>query len=98
MTRSNTNFAVQLGAGRSVEALKLSWSLLLDQHGDALSPLQPRLIAPRTDGGSYRLVAGPFDSRGGGREDVRRHGAEPQQVLFHRVYGRTAVARDQQPR
>jgi SPOR domain len=63
VTRSNTNFAVQLGAGRSVEALKLSWSLLLDQHGDALSPLQPRVIAPRTDGGSYRLVAGPFDSR-----------------------------------
>jgi len=63
VTRSNTNFAVQLGAGRSVEALKLSWSLLLDQHGDALSPLQPRVIAPRADGGSYRLVAGPFDSR-----------------------------------
>ena len=63
VTRSSTNFAVQLGAGRSVEALKLSWSLLLDQHGDALSPLQPRVIAPRTDGGSYRLVAGPFDTR-----------------------------------
>lgn len=63
VTRSNTNFAVQLGAGRSVEALKLSWSLLLDQHGDALSPLQPRVIAPRAGGGSYRLVAGPFDSR-----------------------------------
>jgi hypothetical protein len=63
VTRSNTNFAVQLGAGRSVEALKLSWSLLLDQHGDALSPLQPRVIAPRAEGGSYRLVAGPFDSR-----------------------------------
>jgi sporulation related protein len=63
VTRSGTNFAVQLGAGRSVEALKLSWSLLLDQHGDALSPLQPRVIAPRTDGGSYRLVAGPFGTR-----------------------------------
>jgi sporulation related protein len=63
VTRSHTGFAVQLGAGRSVEALKLSWSLLLDQHGEALSPLQPRVIAPRTDGGSYRLVAGPFESR-----------------------------------
>ena len=63
VTRSSTNFAVQLGAGRSVEALKLSWSLLLDQHGDALSPLQPRVIVPRTEGGSYRLVAGPFDTR-----------------------------------
>src|SRR5262245_15937297 len=63
VTRSTTNFAVQLGAGRSVEALKLSWSLLLDQHGDALSALQPRVIAPRTDGGSYRLVVGPFDTR-----------------------------------
>jgi hypothetical protein len=63
VTRSTTNFAVQLGAGRSVEALKLSWSLLLDQHGEALAPLQPRVIAPRTDGGSYRLVAGPFENR-----------------------------------
>jgi SPOR domain len=63
VTRSNTSFGVQLGAGRSVEALKLSWSLLLDQHGEALSPLQPRVIAPRTDGASYRLVAGPFESR-----------------------------------
>jgi SPOR domain len=63
VTRSGTNFAVQLGAGRSMEALKLSWSLLLDQHGDALSPLQPRVIAPRSEGGSYRLVVGPFDSR-----------------------------------
>ncbi|MFZ0853599.1 MAG: SPOR domain-containing protein [Hyphomicrobiaceae bacterium] len=63
VTRSSTNFAVQLGAGRTVEALKLSWSLLLDQHGDALSPLQPRVIVPRTEGGSYRLVAGPFDTR-----------------------------------
>ena len=63
VTRSGTNFGVQLGAGRSLEALKLSWSLLLDQHGEALSPLQPRVIAPRSDGGSYRLVAGPFESR-----------------------------------
>jgi SPOR domain len=63
VTRSSTNFAVQLGAGRSLEALKLSWSLLLDQHGEALAPLQPRVIAPRTDGGSYRLVVGPFESR-----------------------------------
>jgi hypothetical protein len=63
VTRSTTNFAVQLGAGRSMEVLKLSWSLLLDQHGEALATLQPRLIAPRTDGGSYRLVAGPFETR-----------------------------------
>jgi len=63
VTRSSTNFAVQLGAGRSVEALKLSWSLLLDQHGDALSALQPHVMAPRADGGSYRLVAGPFENR-----------------------------------
>jgi SPOR domain len=63
VTRASTNFAVQLGAGRSLEAIKLNWSLLLDQHGDALSPLQPRVIAPRGEGGSYRLVAGPFETR-----------------------------------
>jgi cell division protein FtsN len=63
VTRSSTNFAIQLGAGRSLDALKLSWSLLLDQHGDALQSLEPRLIAPRTEGTSYRLVAGPFDTR-----------------------------------
>jgi len=63
VTRSNANFAVQLAAGRSLDAMKTSWSTLLDQHGNALSPLQPRVIVPRTEGGSYRLVAGPFDTR-----------------------------------
>jgi hypothetical protein len=63
VTRAQTSFAVQLGAGRSLDALRMSWSLLLDQHGDSLSPLQPRVIAPPKEGGSYRLVAGPFDTR-----------------------------------
>jgi hypothetical protein len=63
VTRSSTNFAVQLGAGRSLEAMKLNWSLLLDQHGETLSPLQPRVVTPRGEGGSYRLLAGPFETR-----------------------------------
>jgi hypothetical protein len=57
-------FAVQLAAGPSLDALRLSWSLLLERHGAALSALQPRFVPPRNGGGPYRLVAGPFTSKG----------------------------------
>jgi SPOR domain len=56
-------YAVQLGAGPSLDALRMSWMALRDQHGDALSALQPRFVAPRTSAGPYRLVAGPLSSK-----------------------------------
>jgi hypothetical protein len=56
-------FAVQLGAGPSLDALRLSWGLLMERHADALGSLQPHVVAPRSNGGLYRLVAGPLPSR-----------------------------------
>ena len=56
-------YAVQLGAGPSLDALRMSWLALRDQHGDALGSLQPRFVAPRGGSGPYRLVAGPLPSK-----------------------------------
>lgn len=55
-------FAVQLAAGPSLQGLRQSWSQLVEKHG-ALASLQPRVVAPRTEGGSYRLLAGPIASK-----------------------------------
>jgi hypothetical protein len=57
-------YGVQLAAGPSLDALRQSWSVLLERHTTALGPLQPHVVAPRADGtGSYRLVAGPLPSK-----------------------------------
>jgi hypothetical protein len=56
-------YGVQLGAGPSLDALRLSWSLLVEKHGTALGDLQPRYVPPRNEGGPYRLVAGPLPSK-----------------------------------
>jgi SPOR domain len=55
-------FAVQLAAGPSLQGLKQSWGQLRERHG-ALSALEPRVVAPRSDGGPYRLLAGPFATK-----------------------------------
>lgn len=55
-------FAVQLAAGPSLQGLKQSWGQLRERHG-ALSALEPRIVAPRSDGGPYRLLAGPFATK-----------------------------------
>ena len=56
-------YTVQLGAGPSLDALRMSWLQLRDRHGDALGSLQPRFVAPRSGSGPYRLVAGPLPSK-----------------------------------
>jgi cell division septation protein DedD len=63
VTPARQAFAVQLAAGPSLDSLRLSWSLLRDRHGGALASLQPRFIAPRAEGGPYRLLAGPLPSK-----------------------------------
>lgn len=51
---------VQIGAGPSIDAVRLTWSLLNDRHKATLKALEPRIVA--TEGGNYQLVAGPFAS------------------------------------
>jgi hypothetical protein len=55
--------AIQIASGPSVDALRLSWSLLSDRHGKDLKSLQPRYITGATASGlTYDLVAGPITS------------------------------------
>lgn len=55
--------AVRLSKGPSVDALRLSWSLMAERHGDALRKLQPRYVegSPEDDN-PYELLAGPVKS------------------------------------
>jgi hypothetical protein len=62
VTPARETFAVQIAAGPSLDALRLSWSVLVDRHS-ALGSLQPRFVGPRKDGGPYRLLAGPLPSK-----------------------------------
>jgi SPOR domain len=62
VTPAREAFAVQIGAGPSLDALRLSWSVLVERHS-ALGSLQPRFVGPRKDGGHYRLLAGPLPSK-----------------------------------
>ena len=54
---------VRLSSASSVDALRLSWSLLSDRHGPALKNLEPRYVAggdPQNP--SFDLIAGPIKS------------------------------------
>ena len=62
VTPARETFAVQIAAGPSLDALRLSWSMLVDRH-NALGALKPRFVAPRSEGGPYRLLAGPLPSK-----------------------------------
>jgi SPOR domain len=63
VTPAQQAFAVQLAAGPSLDALRLSWSLLRERHGPALGSLQARYLPPRAEGGPYRLLAGPLPTK-----------------------------------
>jgi hypothetical protein len=49
---------VQVASGPSLDALRLSWSLLSDRHKSSLKTLEPRYVS--ADGGTYQLIAGPL--------------------------------------
>jgi hypothetical protein len=54
---------VLLASGPSVEALRLSWSLLLDRHRSLLKGLEPRTTTVgEGERGSLQLLAGPLGS------------------------------------
>ena len=58
-----TVFGVQLGAHPSLEGLRERWDRLREQHGGSLGALEPRIVPPRSGGGAYRLLAGPFATK-----------------------------------
>jgi hypothetical protein len=43
--------------------LRQSWGRLIERHGRSLAALKPRVVAPRSEGGIYRLLAGPVSSK-----------------------------------
>lgn len=62
VTRSAKPIGIRLTAGPSVDALRLSWSLMAERYGSELSGLQPRYVMGNTSAAPYALVAGPFTS------------------------------------
>jgi SPOR domain len=52
--------AILLARGPSLDALRLSWSLLNERHKSSLGSLEPRVVTPEP--GTHQLVAGPFAS------------------------------------
>jgi hypothetical protein len=63
VTRGGKEFAVQLAAAATLSALKQSWGQLTERHAGALGHLRPRVVAPRGEGGRYRLLAGPLATK-----------------------------------
>jgi hypothetical protein len=62
VTRAEHLYAVQLDSAVSLDALRMRWGLLVERYGSTLATLQPRYVAPRAQGGPYRLLAGPLTS------------------------------------
>lgn len=48
-----------VASGPSLDSIKLSWTVLNQNHAVVLGALEPR-IRPATDGSAFQLVAGPF--------------------------------------
>ena len=54
---------VLLATGPSVDALRLSWSIINDRHGAAVKELHPRyVVSGKADERTYGLVAGPLET------------------------------------
>lgn len=54
--------AVQLASGPSIDAVRLSWQLLLETHKATLGSLEPRIVETPGNPSSFRLIAGPLAS------------------------------------
>jgi hypothetical protein len=54
---------VLLATGPSLDALRLSWTILNDRHAAAVKSLQPRyVVSGKADERTYGLVAGPLET------------------------------------
>lgn len=66
VTPAQEPVGLRISNGSSLDALRLSWSLLADRHAPQLKNLEPRYVtrAPGADGEpSFDLVAGPVKSQ-----------------------------------
>ena len=63
VTRSATSVGIRLTAAPSVDALRLSWSLMSERYASELNGLQPRYVAGGAPAAPYSLVAGPFSDQ-----------------------------------
>jgi TolA-binding protein len=68
VTKAEELYAVQLDAAPSLDILRMRWGVLVERYGATLATLQPRYVAPRTQGAPYRLLAGPLTSAGAARQ------------------------------
>ena len=59
-TEPQKSYGIALASGPSLEALRLSWSLLSDRHKAALAQLDARYLIQTDPAAPYQLVAGPF--------------------------------------
>jgi SPOR domain len=50
-----------VASGPSLDAMRLSWSVLSQNHGGALGPVEPR-VQQAGDGSIFQLIAGPYAS------------------------------------
>ncbi|MFN3867993.1 MAG: hypothetical protein ACK4MF_02875 [Hyphomicrobiaceae bacterium] len=79
VTRENApqSVGVRLTTGPSIDALRLSWSLLIERHGATLANLEPRYVAGGSSLAPYSLIAGPIASDAAARklcDDLRAKG------------------------
>jgi hypothetical protein len=74
---SQTEFSVQLAAAPSLQLIRQSWGQLAEKHAGALAALQPRVVAPRSEGGLYRLLAGPVPTKGDAERICAQLGVGP---------------------
>ncbi|MCB1521735.1 MAG: hypothetical protein KDJ37_14330 [Hyphomicrobiaceae bacterium] len=51
---------VRLTSGPSIDALRLSWSLLTQRYGNELGGLEPRYVAGGSPASPFALIAGPL--------------------------------------
>lgn len=74
VARSREQVGVRLASGPSVDALRLTWNLLLDTYGPTLRGLEPRYVGSASAGAlgpTYDLIAGPLPSRTDGERMCR---------------------------
>ena len=81
-----TIYAVQLAAGPSLDALRHRWTQLVERHGASLATLQPRVMQSRAEGGAYKLVAGPIQTKADGERMCAEMGL-PRNACFVTAYG-----------